>query len=65
MKGAKRVCIYPKDVMLLTGKSERYSRNLLLKIKTNLNKELHQVITVNEFCQYIGITIDEAYSIIK
>lgn len=65
MKASKRICIYPKDIMLLTGKSERYSRNILTKIKVVLNKKEHQVVTVNELCEYLGLTIDEAYSVIK
>jgi hypothetical protein len=61
----KKVVIYPKDVMLLTGKSERYCRKLLQKIKVALKKEDHQVITINELCTYLGVTIDEANSVIK
>jgi len=52
---AKRVCIYPKDIMRITGKSERYSRKLLNRIKKKLNKDIHQFITVNEFATYTGI----------
>jgi hypothetical protein len=61
----KKVVIYPKDIMLLTGKSERYCRKLLQKIKTELNKKDHQVITINELCVYLGVTIDEANSVFK
>jgi hypothetical protein len=50
-----RVCIYPKDVQRITGKSERYGRKLLQKIKTQLNKQDHQFVTVEDFCQYTGI----------
>lgn len=55
----KRVIIYPKDIMLITGKSERYSRDLLKKIKSHLNKKDHQFVSVQEFCDYLGLKSDE------
>ncbi|WP_430937246.1 hypothetical protein [Saccharicrinis sp. 156] len=53
----KRVCIYPKDVQRLTGKSEKYSQRLLNRIKKELGKENHQFITSEEFAKYTGISI--------
>lgn len=50
-----RLCIYPKDVMRITGKSERYSRTLLQKIKVSLNKEEHQFISIKDFCKFTGL----------
>ncbi len=50
-----RVCIYPKDVQRITGKSERYGRTLLQKIKEHFQKEDHQFVTIEEFCLYTGI----------
>jgi hypothetical protein len=50
-----RVCIYPKDVQRITGKSERYGRTLLQKIKEYFQKEEHQFVTIEEFCHYTGI----------
>jgi hypothetical protein len=54
-----RLCVYPKDVQRITGKSERYGRMLLLKIKQFLKKEDHQFISVQEFCFYTGLQIDQ------
>jgi hypothetical protein len=51
----KRLCIYPKDVQRITGKSERYGRVLLQKIKDVNAKEKHQFITIDEFCSYTGL----------
>jgi len=51
----KRVIIYPKDIMILTGKSERYSRELFKKIKVSLNKKKGQFVSVQEFCTYTGL----------
>ena len=54
-----RLCVYPKDVQRITGKSERYGRMLLLKIKEYLNKEDHQFISIEEFCKYTGLKVDQ------
>lgn len=54
-----RMTIYPKDVQKITGRSERYGRILLTKIKERLNKEEHQFITIEEFCNYTGLQPEE------
>ncbi|HWC53426.1 MAG TPA: hypothetical protein VG676_07570 [Chitinophagaceae bacterium] len=59
-----RLCIYPKDVQRITGKSESYGRLLLKKIKIHLKKQDHQVITVEEFCQYMGLKKEDVLSFI-
>jgi hypothetical protein len=41
-----RLCVYPKDVQRITGKSERYGRMLLLKIRESINKQDHQFISI-------------------
>ena len=51
----KRIIIYPKDVQRITGKSERHGRVLIDRIKQQLRKEEHQVVTVQEFADYMGI----------
>lgn len=51
----KRTCIYPKDIQLITGRSERYGRKLLLTIKKHFDKRPDQFITINEFSEYTGI----------
>ncbi len=60
----KRLCIYPKDIVKITGKSERYARNLIQKIKEKLNKEEHQFITVEEFCAYAGFEPEKVKELI-
>lgn len=54
-----RLCIYPKDVQRITGKSERYGRMLLQKIRLYFSKEEHQFVTVEEFCKYTGFKKEE------
>jgi hypothetical protein len=55
----KRVCIYPKDIQRITGKSYRYSRLLLKQIKTSLNKQEHQFVSIDEFCQFTGLSVQD------
>lgn len=54
-----RLCIYPKDVQVITGRSERWGRILLKKIKEQFSKQEHQFVTVEEFCKYTGLSIDD------
>jgi hypothetical protein len=55
----KRIAIYPKDIMIITGKSERSAREILKKIKTHYRKDKHQIVTVDEFCNFMGIKHSE------
>lgn len=61
----QRLCIYPKDIVKITGKSERYSRNLIRRIMQELDKKEHQFLTVSEFCNYAGIDEEKVKEIIK
>lgn len=60
-----RTCIYPKDIQCITGRSERYGRLLLNKIRVHFGKESHQFITVHEFSEYSGIEEDIINEYIK
>jgi len=60
----KRICIYPKDVQIITGKSERYGRTLLTQIKQHFEKEDHQLVSIDEFCQYTGLKAEQVYPLI-
>ena len=60
----KRIIIYPKDVQRITGKSERYGRHLIRKIKQDLNKEDHQYVTINEFSRFVGVPVEEVEELI-
>ena len=61
----KRICIYPKDIMRITGKSEKFSRSLMLKIKKSLQKNKDQMVSVTEFCEFTGLKPDEVLSLIS
>jgi len=52
-----RLCIYPKDIQVITGRSDRYGKNLIKKIKEHFNKQQHQFVTVQESWQYMGLQL--------
>ena len=52
------ICIYAKDIQLITGRSERYGRKLLQTIRETLDKEPHQFVTIHEFSEYSGIELE-------
>ncbi len=61
----KRICITTTDVMYITGKSERQARNIINDVKDHLRKSKHQVVTIKEFCEYMGIKEEEINHFIR
>lgn len=39
-----RIIIYPKDVARITGKSDRYARNVLNAVRENYGKQKYQPV---------------------
>ena len=60
----KRVCIYPKDIQLITGKSYRQSSRIHQQIKAELKKPENGFITIAEFCTYSGLDIEQVSCLI-
>lgn len=60
----KRLCIYPKDIQRITGKSYRQSIRLLQKIRKELNKLQNEFVSVEEFCQYTSLKIEQVEPLI-
>ncbi|CAM3783481.1 XRE family transcriptional regulator [Flavobacterium gelidilacus] len=60
----KRVCIYPKDIQRITGKSYRQSIRVLQKIRTDLNKLPNEVVSIEEFCQYTSLKYEQVEHLI-
>ena len=54
----KRVVIYPKDVVNITGRGDRTARKLLTKIRKKFNKQKGSFVTIEEFCSYTGINAE-------
>ena len=54
----KRICIYPKDIERITGKSNRSSQRLLAQIRNHCQKSEKQLVSVEEFCRFTGLDIE-------
>ena len=55
----KRICLVPKDVAILTGRSEGYARRLVRSIKRNIGKSRADLLTVEEFCHFTRMNSEE------
>ena len=65
MKKFNRICIYPKDVQAITGRSLNFSRLLLREMRRELGKGKNDFITIEEFCRYKGISYEEVRKILN
>lgn len=54
-----RIIIYAKDVQRITGRSLRAAQRLLQIIRKALGKHQDQFVTVDEFCEFTGLTRDD------
>ncbi len=57
----QRLCIYPQDVVFITGRSASYARELIRDIRFLHKKQRHQVVTIWEFCDYMGLPFDDVF----
>ncbi len=60
----KRLCIYPKDIQRVTGKSYRQSIRLLQKIRKDLHKLENEFVSIDEFCQYTSLKYEQVMTLI-
>ena len=56
MNSPKPLCVHAKLIMQITGRSKSYAYNLLKKIKIYFNKAPHQLVTVDEYAEFHGIS---------
>ena len=60
----KRVCIYPKDIQRITGKSYRQSTRILHKLRIHLNKQQNELVSIEEFCHYTSLKFEQVLPLI-
>ena len=58
----KKLIIRNGDIQIILEVSERQARNKIRQIRHYFKKEKHQVITVNEFCDYVGLQYEDVIS---
>jgi len=51
----KRIVIYAKDVMNITGRKERAARKLLAQIRKKYKKKRGDFVSIDEFCDFTGL----------
>lgn len=60
----KRVCIYPKDIQMITGKSYRQSTRILNETRKLFRKPAKSMVSVEEFCTYTGLNYEHVYKVL-
>jgi hypothetical protein len=58
----RKLIIRNGDVQRILEVTERQARNKMRQIRHYFKKEKHQVITVKEFCDYIGLQYEDVIS---
>ena len=54
-----RICIYPKDVAQLTGRSYDAAKRLVRRAREAAGKPAGALVSVQDFCQLTGLNEDE------
>jgi hypothetical protein len=52
----KRAVIFKQDIMLITGRGERYCERLMKQMRKSLNKQGLALISIDEFVQFTGLS---------
>ena len=60
----KRVCIYPKDIQRITGKSYRQSTRILNEIRKSLRKPKNSLVSIEEFCEHTGLKYEHIIKVL-
>ena len=55
MNKKHRLIIYPTDISLLTGRSVKHCRKIMVEIRQKKGKEEDQPVTVFDLAEYLGV----------
>lgn len=55
----KRLFVYPKDIISITGRSQANSYKMYRAMKDAYCKSPHQALTVSEVASYLGVTDEQ------
>lgn len=58
-KTRTRMCLFPADIMTLTGKSYKATLVLMQKIRKVNNKPEKAFVSIDEFCFFTGLDQEE------
>ncbi|WP_345238135.1 hypothetical protein [Hymenobacter saemangeumensis] len=54
-----RICIYPKDVARLTGRSYDAAKRLVRRVRQAAGKPAGSLVSIQEFCRLTGLDAAE------
>jgi hypothetical protein len=52
----KRAVIFKDDIMLITGRGERYCERLMRHLRKRFHKQRLALISIDEFVQFTGLS---------
>lgn len=61
----QRIVIYPKDVALITGRTERTAQRILTLVRKAYGKKRGDFVTVSEFCLFAGFEEVEVLEVLR
>jgi hypothetical protein len=60
-----RLFLTTSDLQIITGTGYRNAYKIMRRLKDSMGKKDHQHITIKEYCDYEGISIQEVAEILK
>lgn len=59
-----RQVITARDIQLFFGKGQRMSYKMIADMRKHYNKQKHQPVTIDEFCNYFKVKREDLYNAI-
>ena len=51
----RKLIVYPKDIMVITGRSKSYAYRIADQIRKKNGKDKRGLILLREFCEFTGL----------
>jgi hypothetical protein len=64
MNKRRRLLITSKDAAIISDRSTRYGRRLLKAVRRKLKKQPWQAVSIEEFCNYMGLDPESVYNLL-
>jgi hypothetical protein len=60
-----RLVLYTKDIIIITGKSDRTARRMIAAIRKKYHKEKNALVSVDDFCSYTGLKEEKVKALLE
>ncbi|MCU7551608.1 hypothetical protein OCK74_20985 [Chitinophagaceae bacterium LB-8] len=60
-----RIILYTKDVIIITGKSDRTARRMIAAIRKKFHKDKDALVSVDDFCSFTGLKEEQVREILR